>query len=181
MRAGGICAQSVPQPADPLREATAPLAVPTQRQQPGHRTTILCPAGGQDTHRDPHQGYAAQRGKLQLALYEYSVKNDGEDEEEKTFLLNTVYPLVIGLPLPTTTTQTKYPRWGRNFYILKDTSSHHTNWLYVLLLCVCAYTNKHTHTHTHTYEHKKNISFAFPALCLYRLLLHRYVVDPCFV
>lgn len=66
---GGVCEESVSQPAQPLREAPAPLAFPPHRLVLCHRAAFLHPLGGEDPHRDADQGHAAVWKQLQLALH----------------------------------------------------------------------------------------------------------------
>ncbi|KAJ4445735.1 hypothetical protein ANN_12420 [Periplaneta americana] len=73
VRPGGVLPHAVPQPAHALRQAAAAPAVAADRELAGHRTALLRAPGGQDAHRDAHQGHAAQRQQLQLALHELDV------------------------------------------------------------------------------------------------------------
>ena len=66
---GGVRAQPVPWPAQPLRQAAASAALPAHRLLSRHRAALLRSAGGEDAHRDPAARHAALRLQLQLALH----------------------------------------------------------------------------------------------------------------
>lgn len=66
---GGIREESVPQPAQQVREAPASLAFPPHRLLVRHRAAFLRPVGGENPHRDADQGHAAVGKQLQLALH----------------------------------------------------------------------------------------------------------------
>ncbi|XP_030398371.1 nuclear receptor subfamily 2 group F member 5-like isoform X1 [Gopherus evgoodei] len=59
VRPGGVRPESVPQPAQSLRPAAAPHALPAHRLCARHRAALLRPPGGQDAHRDLNPGHAA--------------------------------------------------------------------------------------------------------------------------
>lgn len=73
VRPGGVLSHAVSQPADPVRQAAAPVAVPAHGQLAGDRATVLRAAGGQDAHRDAHPGHAVERQQLQLAVHQLHV------------------------------------------------------------------------------------------------------------
>lgn len=73
MCAGGVREESVPQPAQPVREAAAPPALAAHRLLLGHRAAVLRAPGGEDTHRDADKGHAAVRQQLQLAVHAHPV------------------------------------------------------------------------------------------------------------
>ena len=58
MRAGGVLPDPVPQPAHQVRQAAAQTALPQDRVRLCDRAALLRQTGGQDPHRDPHQGHA---------------------------------------------------------------------------------------------------------------------------
>lgn len=68
MRAGGVLPVAVSESADEVRQAAAATAVPAHGLVAGDRAALLRAAGGQDADRDAHQGHAAKRQQLQLAL-----------------------------------------------------------------------------------------------------------------
>lgn len=78
VRAGGVLPESVPQPADQVRQAAPAAALTTDSQLTGHRTTVLRTAGRQDPHRDPHPGHAALRELVLVALHGDHVTYDVE-------------------------------------------------------------------------------------------------------
>lgn len=68
MRAGGVLPVAVSESADEVRQAAAATAVSAHGLVAGDRAALLRAAGGQDADRDAHQGHAAERQQLQLAL-----------------------------------------------------------------------------------------------------------------
>ena len=67
MRPGGILPQSIPQPAHPLWQAPASIALPKDSLLLSHRTALLCQTSRQDAHRDPHPGHAPLRQYIPVA------------------------------------------------------------------------------------------------------------------
>ena len=70
---GGICSHTVSQSTDTLRQAAATTAVTAHRVGTSDWTAVLRPTRRQNTHRDTHQGHAAQRRLIQLALHAHAV------------------------------------------------------------------------------------------------------------
>lgn len=73
MRFGGVRQESVPQPAQQVREAAASPAFSPHRLLVRHRAAFLCASGGKNAHRDSNTRHAAVREQLQLALHVHSV------------------------------------------------------------------------------------------------------------
>ena len=67
MRVGGVLPHPVPQPAHPVRQASAAPALPAHCVRLCDRTVILRQAGGQDADRDPDQGHAPLRQHVPVA------------------------------------------------------------------------------------------------------------------
>ncbi|KAG6446059.1 hypothetical protein O3G_MSEX004251 [Manduca sexta] len=78
VRTRRILQESVPQPAHEVWEATPPTALAKDRQLTSHRAAILRAAGGEDAHRDPHQGHAALREFVLMAVHGDHVTHDVE-------------------------------------------------------------------------------------------------------
>ncbi len=73
MRPGRVLPDPVPQPAHPVWEAPATAALPPDRLRLCDRTALLCPPGGQDSHRDAHKGHAAIRQLLPVAEHQHGL------------------------------------------------------------------------------------------------------------
>lgn len=73
MRSGGVLSDPIPESADEVWQAAAATAVITHGLVAGNRAALLRTAGRQDADRDAHQGHAAERQQLQLALHIYDV------------------------------------------------------------------------------------------------------------
>ena len=87
MCAGGVRTKSVSQPADALRQAAATATVSTSRQLTSDRTTLLCPTGRQDAHRNTHPRHAPEWRFIQLALHAATVARPrGQDTAIHTFV-----------------------------------------------------------------------------------------------
>lgn len=69
VRPGGVLPLPVPEPADQVRQAPPEAAQPEDGQLGGHRAAVLRPACREDADRDPHQGHAAQRQLLLVAVH----------------------------------------------------------------------------------------------------------------
>ena len=67
VRAGGVLPDPVPQPAHQVRQAAAQTALPQDRVRLCDRAALLRQTGGQDSHRDPHQGHAPLGQHLPVA------------------------------------------------------------------------------------------------------------------
>lgn len=79
----GVREEPVPQPAQQVWEAAAPLAVPPHRLFFCHRAAFLRATGGENTHRNSDKGHAADREQLQLALHAYSIEGTGHGAASK--------------------------------------------------------------------------------------------------
>ena len=67
VRPGGILPQPVPQPTHTLRQAAPAPTLAENGVALCHRAALLCQAGGEDAHRDPHPGHAPLRERLPVA------------------------------------------------------------------------------------------------------------------
>jgi len=68
MRPGRVLPDPISESADEVRQAAPATAVVADGVLAGNRTAVLRAAGGQNADRDAHQGHAAERQQLQLAL-----------------------------------------------------------------------------------------------------------------
>lgn len=73
MRPGRVLSDPVPESADKVWQAAAATTVVTHGLVAGDRAALLRAAGRQDADRDAHQGHAAERQQLQLALHIHDV------------------------------------------------------------------------------------------------------------
>lgn len=73
VRLGGVLSDPVPESADKVRQIAAAIAVVAHGLVAGNRAALLRAAGRQDADRDAHQGHAAERQQLQLALHIHDV------------------------------------------------------------------------------------------------------------
>lgn len=73
MRPRRIREDSVPKPADQVRQTSPQTSLVKDSVCPRHRAIVLRQTRGQDAHRDPHQGHVAERRHIQLALHVHTV------------------------------------------------------------------------------------------------------------
>lgn len=73
MRPGRVLSNAIPESADKVRQTVTPVAVAAHGQFASDRTIVLRPVGGQDAHRDAHQGHAVERQQFQLAVHKLHV------------------------------------------------------------------------------------------------------------
>jgi len=73
VRPGGILSDPISKSADEVRQTVAAIAIVAHRLVAGDRAAVLRATSRQDTNRDAHQGYAAERQQLQLALHIHDV------------------------------------------------------------------------------------------------------------
>lgn len=73
MRPGRILSNTISQPANKVRQTITAIAVAAYGQFASDRAIILCPVGGQNTHRDTHQRYAVEWQQFQLAIHKLYV------------------------------------------------------------------------------------------------------------
>lgn len=73
MRFRGVLPDPVPESADKVRQTAVAIAVVAHGLVAGDRAALLRAAGRQDADRDTHQGHAAERQQLQLALHIHDV------------------------------------------------------------------------------------------------------------
>lgn len=73
MRLGGVLSDPVSESADKVRQTAVAIAVVAHGLVAGNRAALLRAAGRQDADRDAHQGHAAERQQLQLALHIHDV------------------------------------------------------------------------------------------------------------
>lgn len=73
MRFRGVLPDPVPESADKVRQTAVAIAIVAHGLVAGDRAALLRAAGRQDADRDTHQGHAAERQQLQLALHIHDV------------------------------------------------------------------------------------------------------------
>ena len=76
VRTGGLRQDSVPRPANTLRQVAIAAAVSAHRLGASHRTTVLRTACRQNADRDAYQGHAAERRNVHLVLHVAPVNRD---------------------------------------------------------------------------------------------------------
>lgn len=73
VRLGGVLSDPVPESTDQVRQTAAAVAVVAHGLVAGNRAALFRTVGRQDADRDAHQGHAAERQQLQLALHIHDV------------------------------------------------------------------------------------------------------------
>lgn len=76
VRPRGVLPEPVPQPAHALRQAPVAATLPPHRQLTSHRAAVLRTPRREDPDRNTHQGYAAVRELLLLAVHGDHVTHD---------------------------------------------------------------------------------------------------------
>jgi len=104
VRARRLRPDSVPKPADSVRQAAPASSVAEDSIGAGHRTNVLRPTSRQNANRDPHQRHAAQRRLVQLALHVDAMTSAMTSFAMATNRRRPLHIIIIIITTSTTTT-----------------------------------------------------------------------------